>query len=89
MVQIPAGTKEFSRLQNVQTDSGAHLASCLLDTGVLPWRIKQPGHDVDHSHPSSAEVKNEWSYTSAPHICVHGVDRDTFALLLLYRLVYV
>jgi hypothetical protein len=26
--------------------------------------IKQPGRDVDYSVPSSAEVKNEWSYTS-------------------------
>jgi hypothetical protein len=25
-----------------------------------------PGHEADHSPPSSAEVKNEWGYTSAP-----------------------
>jgi hypothetical protein len=24
------------------------------------------GHEADHSHPSSAEVKNAWSYTSTP-----------------------
>ena len=34
--------------------------------------------------PSVAEVKNEWSYFSAPppHVCFHDVVRDTFALLL-------
>jgi hypothetical protein len=34
---------------------------------------KQPGRKVDHSPPFSAEVKNEWSLASAPHICFHGV----------------
>ena len=28
--------------------------------------VKRPGREFDHSSPSSAEVKNEWSYTSAP-----------------------
>jgi hypothetical protein len=35
-------------------------------TGVLSLRIKRPGRETDHSPPSSAEVKNEWSYTSTP-----------------------
>jgi len=25
--------------------------------------LKRPGYDADHSPPSSAEVKNTWSYT--------------------------
>jgi hypothetical protein len=28
--------------------------------------VKQPRHEDDHSAPSSAEVKNTWSYTSNP-----------------------
>jgi len=28
--------------------------------------VKWPGPVVNHSPPSSAKVKNEWSYTSAP-----------------------
>jgi hypothetical protein len=28
--------------------------------------VKQPGHEADHSPPSSAKVKNMWSYTSTP-----------------------
>ena len=31
---------------------------------------------IDHSPPSIAEVKNEWSYTSFPPKCFHSVDRD-------------
>jgi len=32
-----------------------------------------PGGKADHSPPSSAEVKNAWSYTSTNPICLHGV----------------
>jgi hypothetical protein len=32
-----------------------------------------------HSSLSSAEVKNEWSYTSTPSICIHGIVRNTFS----------
>jgi hypothetical protein len=28
--------------------------------------IKWPGHEADQSSPSSAKVKNAWSYTSTP-----------------------
>jgi hypothetical protein len=34
--------------------------------GVLSLRVKRPGREADHSPPSSAEVKNAWSYTSTP-----------------------
>jgi hypothetical protein len=35
--------------------------------------VKRAGREADHSHPSSAEVKNAWSYTSIPPIRLHGV----------------
>jgi hypothetical protein len=31
--------------------------------------------------PSSAEVKNEWSYTSTPCICLHGVDKENYIFI--------
>jgi hypothetical protein len=34
--------------------------------GALSLRLKRPGREADHSPPSSAEVKNVWSYTSTP-----------------------
>jgi hypothetical protein len=34
--------------------------------GTLSLGVKRPGHEADHSPPSSAEVKNAWSYTSTP-----------------------
>jgi hypothetical protein len=45
--------------------------------------VKWPGCEVDHSPPSSAEVKNECNYTSAPPICLHGVGRTTLLVPLL------
>jgi hypothetical protein len=40
--------------------------------------IKQLGCAGDHLPPTSAEVKNEWSYNSAP-ICLHNMDGDNSA----------
>jgi len=34
--------------------------------GSLSLGLKRPGSEADQSPPSSAEVKNVWSYTSAP-----------------------
>jgi hypothetical protein len=47
--------------------------------------VKQPGHDVDHSPPSSDEVKNEWSYISTPPIRLHGEIRDKFTFFLTHK----
>jgi hypothetical protein len=38
--------------------------------GALSSGIKRPGREADHSPLTSAEAKNEWSYTS---IRLHGV----------------
>jgi hypothetical protein len=56
-VRSPAGTKDFSYSLFVQTDSGAHPASCT--GGPFPGSKARPGRDADHSPPSSAEVEYE------------------------------
>jgi len=38
-------------------------------TGILSW-LKRQGFSVENSPTSSAEVKNEWSYTPTPPIPV-------------------
>jgi hypothetical protein len=40
----------------VQTGSGVYLASCTMGTGSFPG-VKRPGRGVEHSPPSSAEIK--------------------------------
>jgi hypothetical protein len=52
-------------------------------------RIKWPGYNADHSPPSRAQVKNEWSHTCDPPICFQGVDRDNFTLYMFQLLAQV
>jgi len=40
--------------------------------GALYPRIKQPEREADRPPPSSAEIKNAWSYTSTTPTLLHG-----------------
>jgi hypothetical protein len=72
-VRFPAGVGNFSLHHRVQTGSGAHPATYSLGTRDSSLGIKLPGRETDHSSPSSAKVKNAWSYTSTPPVRLHGV----------------
>jgi hypothetical protein len=48
--------------------------------------LKRSGRDADQSPPSSAEVKNKWSYTSIPRICVRGVEQGQLVPFLLFKI---
>jgi hypothetical protein len=80
-VRILVGVRDFSLLQNLQIGSGAQPDSCSLGTGVLSQDVKRLWHEVNHSPPSSAEVKNEWSYTSAYTRCLPGVERENITFV--------
>jgi hypothetical protein len=57
---ILAEAQDFSSNLCVQTGSGAHPASCTMDTENPLAGVKaRPGRDADHSSPSSAEIENE------------------------------
>jgi len=43
-------------------------------------------HEVNNTSPSSAEVKNEWSFTSTLSPYLHVVCRDMFTFTLFSRL---
>ena len=73
-VQIPVVARNLSLFRNVQIGYGAHLSPYV--PGFLPRGEKQPQRDADHSSPTSAAVKNEWSYTSAVPTRLHGADKD-------------
>jgi len=40
---------------------------------LLTPGAKRPGRETDHSNPSSAQVKNAWSYASTPTMFLHGL----------------
>jgi hypothetical protein len=55
--------------------------------GALSLEVKRPVREADHSPPSSAEVKNAWSYTSTRPIRHHSVVlRKAQGQLCLYLL---
>jgi hypothetical protein len=64
----------FCLLQNVQTGAGAPPSSLFNLYRLSFGGLKRTG-------PSSAEVRNEWSYTSTPPIRLVSVDRDNFTFL--------
>jgi hypothetical protein len=68
-VHVPIGARVFSVLQNVQTAMGP-----------TKFTTQQLGQEVYHSPPSSAKVKNEWSYTCTP-LCPRGMDKKNFTFL--------
>ena len=47
--------------------------------------LQRWGCKVDHLPPPSAEVKNEWSYTSIPPICLQGQEREKFYIFHLWN----
>jgi hypothetical protein len=72
-VWFPAWAGNFSLHHRIQTGSGVHPASYPMSTRGFSLGVKRPKREADHSPPSSAEVKNAWSYTSTPPIRLHGV----------------
>jgi hypothetical protein len=45
--------------------------------GFFP-RVKWPEYEVNLSPSFSAEVKNEWRYTSTPPTRLYAVDKEKF-----------
>ena len=48
------------------------------------YQVLFPGRDFDHYPPSSAKIKNEWSYTSICHMYLCGMGREN---VIFYKLV--
>jgi hypothetical protein len=82
-VRFPAGAIHFSLHHRVQNGSGAHPASYAVGTTSFLPGVERPGHETDHSPPSSAEVK-EWvdlylhSPKTPPWRGAHLKHRDNF-----------
>ena len=52
--------------------------------------IKWLGYEIDHSPPSGVKVRSEWSYTSPPLSCLHGMNRNYLYLkAVIPNLLYV
>jgi hypothetical protein len=65
-IRFPAGTGNLSLHNRVQTVLGPTPPHIQWKPGALSLGIKQPVREADHLPPSSAKVKNAWSYNSTP-----------------------
>ena len=63
-------------LHNVHTGCGHYSIVFNGNWGSLQG-AKRPGGEINHLITSSAEIKNEWSYTSKPSILLHAVDKTS------------
>jgi hypothetical protein len=80
--------QRFSVLEN-NPDRFWSLPSLTSSAYMCSFRwAKRLGREIDHSHPSRAEVKTEWSCTSSPPVCLRGMDRDNFTLSQCHVLAY-
>jgi hypothetical protein len=86
-VRVPAWAGNFSLHHRVHSGSGAHSAFIRWVPGAPSLGVKWPGPEADHSPPSSAEVKNVWSYTSPLHYVsmVWCSVKNSTATTLLYH----
>jgi hypothetical protein len=74
----PSTGREKRVFPSPEDGSGAHSAFYSMGTGDSFLGVKRLGRESGHSSPSSADVQNDWSYTSSLSIYLHGVYRDNF-----------
>jgi len=74
-MRVSVGVRSFYIVQNVRPALGP---PSLGGYRCFIQGIMQPGRDVDHSPPSSAEFKNEWSCISSSPVCLYGLQWDNF-----------
>ena len=61
----------FCVYHHIYTGYGTHIAFSPVDMRAVSSGAKWLLHEVDHSPPSSAEVKNVWSYTlTLPYVFI-------------------
>jgi hypothetical protein len=67
-LRFPARARDFPLLHSVHIGLGAHPVFCLTDIGVPTPGIWRPRREIDHSPPSSFEVKNGEAIPPLPYI---------------------
>jgi hypothetical protein len=61
VVRFPAEARDSSCLQSLETSSEVDLSSCSVDNEGFSAGVKWWLREIDQSHPSRTEVKNEYS----------------------------
>jgi hypothetical protein len=79
-----SGFESWQREESFVYSSGRPELIWGLPSLLFNWSPGFPAREWNriHSTAASAEIKSEWSCTSAPPVCLHGVNRDKFTSLL-------
>jgi hypothetical protein len=77
-VSVKQGQEFFLFLTSRPTLGPSLSLSPIQCVPVFSSGVKQPEREVDYASASSVEVKNRWSYTFTPVICLHSVGRGNF-----------
>ena len=79
-VWVLAGIRDFSLFQKQMSRRalGPTQPPSQWVWSFLSLGVKWPVCEIDHSPTSSAKVKNEWIFTSAPPICLQGMHRNNY-----------
>jgi hypothetical protein len=80
LLWYPARPREIFILPVIRTVLGPtqpHIQSVLRSVSL---KVNWPGCEADHSCPSSAEVKNEWTYNSAPPYALKACTKAILSL---------
>jgi len=75
----PSMGKRFSLFKTSKVSLGPTQPSIHGYWSSLP-QVTGVGHEVEHLPPSSAKVKNKWSYISTPPLCLNGINRDNVTI---------
>jgi hypothetical protein len=81
LVRIPAyGKKILHSPMQFSPDLGPNHHPIQRVPVVPTSGVERVGREVDHSPPTSAKVKNVWSYNSNAPMCFHNVE-DNFTFI--------
>jgi hypothetical protein len=72
----------------VRDDVGPTLHPFQWVPGTLFLGVKQPRHEADDLAVSCANVKNEWTYTCSPPVCLHGMYKDNCTFIFYLKELY-
>ena len=81
------GSVQFVFSRTSRFAPGIHTASYSMHAAFFPVS-KAEGWEVDHWLPFNAENKNEWVYTYAPAVRLHGVGSVTFLFVYLQLFIF-
>jgi hypothetical protein len=77
-VRFLPGAGNFFSSSRVQDGFATH-KTCYPKIGSLFPGVNRPGREADHSLPSSAEIKNDWSFTAIlPHVFMCSIKQRIF-----------